>query len=40
MRRWIVSAAMLDKDYFAWNRVHELSAVVINAIRSGHNLDS
>jgi hypothetical protein len=40
VRRWIVSAAMMDKYYFAWDRVHELPAVVINSIRTGHNLDS
>jgi len=40
VKRWIVSPAMMDKYYFAWNRVYVLPAGSVDPIPVGPNIDS
>jgi hypothetical protein len=40
MKRWIVSPAMMDKYYFAWNRIYVLPRGVVDPIPVGPNIDS
>ena len=40
VKRWIVSPAIMDQYYFAWNRVYVLPAGSVDPIPVGPNIDS
>ncbi len=40
MKRWIVSPAIMDQYYFAWNQVYVLPPATVDSVPSGSNIDS